>query len=110
GEGKPEKEMRARRKTQLFEGLSECCQRDFAAAEKLLPEFEKLAREAMEPREERKRRLIHFLFIAGKGREQQGRRIEAVKLYVELAGVGGTNEMLTPPDDPNLKVSPTVWV
>src|SRR5207244_3489007 len=93
----------------LADALMELLQRDFAAAEPHLKEIEELSRDKGPTPEETTRRRARFLVLAGLGREKQDKRLEAVRYYIEMAGVE-TSEPIALPDDPALKQSSSLWV
>jgi len=88
--GPPEREAEAR----LHEALKQAVQRDFAAGEKYLAEFEASCRlpvpkgatvaERGEIDTERQRREANYLLVLARGREGQGRLPEALAAYARL--------------------------
>ncbi len=116
----PGETLRERARRVLHETLAEALQRDFTAAEKDLAEFEKLcvvtspqgadAEEREKAATEEKRRKSDFLFIMARGREQQGRKVDALKAYLDFLAVGRTEEVITSPDDASLKAPRDVLV
>jgi outer membrane protein assembly factor BamB len=115
---KPPAEVRARAREKLYEALTELLQRDFKAGEEYLKEYEALGKVEVDPaanederaqagREERKRRS-QFLFLVARARELQGKLVDALTAYLDLAAQG--SEQLVPsPDEPAVKVRLDVW-
>jgi hypothetical protein len=54
--------------------------------------------------------VAHYYLLVGKGREAQGKLTEALKAYLDLAGQGPGDEMLSLPDEPALRVRRDVWL
>jgi outer membrane protein assembly factor BamB/tetratricopeptide (TPR) repeat protein len=118
---KPTKPVEEQAWALLYEALTEMFQRDFSAAEKAgyLPEYEALARRELprtpgpnpaELKAEEGRRRANYFFLLGKGREAQGRLLDALKAYLALGALGPGDEMLSPVDEPAVKVRRDVWV
>jgi outer membrane protein assembly factor BamB/tetratricopeptide (TPR) repeat protein len=114
---KPDDDLRRRLRAKLYDALTDLLARDFAAGEKFLKEYEELSREPVDPmappeerveREaERERRLVRLLSLKGRGYEAQGKAVEALNTYLELAALkDGTLAVF---DEPALKASPAVW-
>ncbi len=115
---KPPAEVRARTREKLYEALTALLQRDFKAGEEYLKEYEALAKVEVDPaapeeervragREERKRR-IQFLCLVAKNREAQGKLMEALAAYLELAAQG-SDELIPSLDEPAVKMRLDVW-
>jgi outer membrane protein assembly factor BamB len=114
---KPDDELRRRLRAKLCDALTDLLARDFAAGEKFLKEYEDLSREPVDPKTppeeraeweaERGRRLVLLLSLKGRGYEAQGKAVEALNAYLELAALkGGALAII---DDPALKTSPEAW-
>jgi outer membrane protein assembly factor BamB len=92
--GSPPGEVRLEAHARLHEALRQVVQRDFAAGQKYLAEFEASCRvpvpagAAPEQRSlldtERQRREANFLLVLARGREGQGRVAEALAAYAKL--------------------------
>src|SRR5207244_1585621 len=94
----------------LFEALTDYLQRDFTAAEKYLKEYERLCRaEAPGGVEEQARRLGSYYMLLGRGRESQGKFVEAARAYLDFADFGVRGELVPVPDDPALQVAPVIF-
>lgn len=100
--GKLPEPQKARLQQVLYESLLEFLRQDFTAAEPHLKVFEELSQDGNVPQ-----RRADYLIVVAQGRERQGQRVAAARLYLELAGRTGDKIVL--PDDPALKVAPTVW-
>jgi outer membrane protein assembly factor BamB/tetratricopeptide (TPR) repeat protein len=99
-------------RSRLFEALTEYLQSDFTAAEKYLKAYEQLCRGEALPgvsEGERTRRIGGYYMLLGRGRESQGKFVEAVRAYLDFADLGAGGELLSVPDDPALKVAPAVF-
>ncbi len=98
----------ARAKDKLHEALTEFLQRDFDAAEKFLGEYEQLCK--VDDNAERARRVAGYHVLVGRGREKQGKYVEAVRAYLYLADVGAGEALMEVSGEPGLKVVPAVWM
>ena len=116
---KPPPDVLPRTRAKLFESLTDLFQADFAANEKYLSEYKDLCRvpipqdvtadDRQKLEEEQRRREANFLCLLAKGREQQGRLVDAFHAYLDFGSLSGNRELVSPPDDPALKVRPDVW-
>jgi outer membrane protein assembly factor BamB len=94
----------------LFGALIELLRQDFAAGEKYLKEADELSREAdyLDDKEAVLRRQATLLFVKGQGYQGQGKVVDALGAYLDLAALK-TGDLFETPDDPALKVSALVW-
>ena len=109
---KPPADLRPNLDALLFDVLTELLYRDFAAGEKYLKEYEDLIHRStadgqLRPAEVVQRRM-NFLNIKGRGYESQGKVVEALNAYLDLAALKSDN-LLSPYNDPALKLSPELW-
>jgi outer membrane protein assembly factor BamB/tetratricopeptide (TPR) repeat protein len=116
-------DVRARVREKLFEALTDYLRQDFGKAEKYLDEYKQLCQveapadasfdEKAKAEAERDRRLArHALFVAH-GREVQGKPVEALRAYLDLALLpGGTDDknLIVSPNDPGLRTTRSVLV
>ncbi|MCS7269536.1 MAG: PQQ-binding-like beta-propeller repeat protein, partial [Gemmataceae bacterium] len=99
--------------------LTELLSKDFAAAEAYLSEYKALCEVPATPgelpedkirrQEETERRLRNFEYLMARGREKQGRLVEAFEHYMNLAGLGDARKLIDMPDEPNVRVRADVW-
>jgi outer membrane protein assembly factor BamB len=106
---KPAADVRDRARALLYQTLTEGLRRDFAAFEMYLAEYEALSKEGIEDKAEVQRRLANYYLLVGKGRETQGRLVEALKAYLALAEQGPGDELISLPSEPALRVRRDVW-
>jgi outer membrane protein assembly factor BamB len=115
---KPPDDIPGRARARLYDALTDYLQRDFNAAEKHLKEYEELCKVEVPPgadaeehskaeKEERRRRNT-FLYLAARGREAQGKLLEALKGYLELA-TQETDKLVPSFEEPAVKVRLDVW-
>ncbi len=116
----PTKELRERARGKLYETLTVYVADHFNDAEKYLKDYEELCkidvssapdsmREKLES--EQRRRRSTYLWLVGKGREEQGRLVEAFEKYQQFAAAAGRHSDLVPAvDDSQVKAAPDVWV
>ncbi len=104
----------------LYDTLTAYITDHFNDAEKYLPEYEELCniemdgikdeKDKKERQDEQRRRRATYLWLVGKGREEQGRLVEAFEKYQEFAGVAGKQQELVPAvDERQVKAAPDVW-
>jgi outer membrane protein assembly factor BamB len=109
----------AKTRAKLFDSLTELFQKDFNASEKYLDEYKEMCKvtaaagatreEIARAEEEQHRRQANFLCLVGKGREKQGRLLEALQAYVDFGALGGNRELINVVDEPGVKARPDVW-
>jgi outer membrane protein assembly factor BamB len=112
---KPDADTENKVRDKLFGALTEYLRHDFDKAEKFLDEFKALCKVAVDPNApageqqqaeaESRRRLVTYFSLLAWGREMQGKAVEAVRAYLELADLGSPNELVASPFDPALKVT-----
>jgi outer membrane protein assembly factor BamB len=107
-ENSPPVELLPKAKLKLYETLSEMLQRDFNGTEKLLDEYKALCVGAENP-EERQRRTGEYLCLVGKGREDQGKLLEAFDAYMQFGALAGNKERIGSRDEQSTKARPDVW-
>src|SRR5262249_45553602 len=115
----PPEETRAKAREKLFEAITELLQNDFNAGEKLLDEYKTLckvevpviATEAQKKmlEEEELRRKSNFYCLVAKGKETQGKLLEAFEAYMQFGTLVGNKEMVSVIDEPNTSARPDVW-
>jgi outer membrane protein assembly factor BamB/tetratricopeptide (TPR) repeat protein len=103
-------DMRDRARALLYQVLTEGLQRDFGAFEKYLAEYEALSKEGVEDKAEAQKRLSNYYLLVGKGREVQGKVVEALKAYLALAELGPGDELVSLPDEPAVRLRRDLWV
>lgn len=115
----PDKETRVKARAKLYDTLTAYIADHFDDAEKYLPEYEELCNfdldgatgeERAQLQAEQRRRRATYLWLVGKGREEQGRLVEAFEKYQQFAQEAGKQSELVPAvDDRQVKVAPDVW-
>jgi outer membrane protein assembly factor BamB len=116
---KPPAETRSKARDKLHEALTDLLRTDFAGGERYLDEYHDLCRvdvpaeadSAAKQRlgEEHLRREANYLSLLGRGREQQGRLLDAFAAYEEFGALTGNKELVSVVDEPNTKSRPDVW-
>lgn len=109
----------AKARLKLYETLTELFQRDFDASEKFLPEYQEMCRvdipkdalpeEVQRLQDEQRRRQGNLLCLLGKGREKQGRLVEAFEAYMKYGTLNGNKQMVSVVDEPSVQARPDVW-
>jgi len=114
----PQDNVLAKARAKLYATLTDLLQRDFAKGEKYLPEYKKLCKisiprgvsseERTKLRNEEKRRQAAYLCLLAKGRENQGRFLDAFQAYVDF-GQLADNELVPVIGEPAVRARPHVW-
>ena len=116
---KPNEDTRAKAREKLFEAITELLQNNFNAGEAMLPEYEKLcsveipagvteAQRKMLIEEELRRKSNYYCLVA-KGKETQGKLLDAFEAYMKFGTLVGNKEMVSVIDEPNTNARPDVW-
>jgi outer membrane protein assembly factor BamB len=103
----------------LFDVYRDLFERDFGKAELLLSEFESVCRvtapdgaSAIEKATailETRRRLARYYHVVDRGREAQGKLVEALRACLEFVQLADERELIPHPLDPSLSVRPEIW-
>jgi outer membrane protein assembly factor BamB/tetratricopeptide (TPR) repeat protein len=99
--------LAAKARVKLYDTLTEYFQKDFNQAERYLEEYRELCRS--DNAEEHLKRQGNFLCLVAKGRESQGRLVEAFQAYRDFGKLAGKRELISVIDQPNTKSRPDVW-
>ncbi|HMF14909.1 MAG TPA: PQQ-binding-like beta-propeller repeat protein, partial [Gemmataceae bacterium] len=105
----PPADVRGRTRIKLYEAMTELFRDRFNEAEKYLLEYEAMGKEPDLAPDERQRRQSTFLYLVAKGRESQGRLIEAFDHYQKFGALAGNKDLVSVPDESTLKAPPDVW-
>lgn len=116
----PPVELRPKARTGLYESLTRLLERDFAAGEKHLREYEELCKleappdasreEMLQLAKEERRRKAEMDFLVGRGREQQGRMEDALSAYLRYLALAPEGETALVPGDAGLRMQRFIWV
>ncbi len=104
----PAPAVRAKAGEKLYEAFAEAFQEDFGKWESMLLRFEQVCKvdgTSPEAKSEERRRQATYLGLLARGREKQGRLLDAVKAYESLASVVDPGMFFTPSDDSALRIS-----
>jgi outer membrane protein assembly factor BamB len=108
-EANPAREVVAKAKLKLYESFTELFQDDFPkAAAKYLDEYRETCK--TENAEETGRRQARFLYLLGRGRELEGKLLDAYQAYVDFAALPANRDKITSLEDGSLKARADVWV
>jgi outer membrane protein assembly factor BamB len=106
---KPDKKTLPKTRLKLYEAFTELFQSDFPkVADKYLNEYKEVCKAEDDP--ETNRRTARFLYLVGRGREEQGRLVDAYQAYVDFAALPLNKDKISDPEDSYHKTQPTVWV
>ena len=118
-ENHPPAEYLAKTRLKLYDTLTELFQRDFEGSEKYLHEYEEMCKvdipknalpeEVQKLQDEQRRRQGNLLCLLGKGREKQGRLVEAFDAYMKYGTLNGNKQMVSVVDQPAVQARPDVW-
>ncbi len=113
------RDVRARARATLHEVLTEFLLRDFSKAEKYLPEYEDVSKldlegvrnetEKQERQNEARQRHANFLCLVARGKQAQGKLVEALDKYLEFAALAGKEELIAALDEPAVRAARDVW-
>ncbi|MSR30812.1 MAG: tetratricopeptide repeat protein [Gemmataceae bacterium] len=116
---KPPAAVVEKARQKLFEAFTDYFQRDFNQAEPFLKEYEELCRVEIRPdatekdkqeqEAEGKRRRANYLCLIAKGKEAQGRLVEAFEKYQEFAAIAPGDELISVIDEPSVRAAGEVW-
>jgi outer membrane protein assembly factor BamB len=104
----PSPEIRARARLKLYDALTEFLHRDFAKGEEFLNTYKDLCLNELTG-DELNRRHSNYLCLLAKGRESQGKLIDAFDAYMEFGRLNKSKEMVPSIDDPGTLARPDVW-
>jgi outer membrane protein assembly factor BamB/tetratricopeptide (TPR) repeat protein len=102
----------------LYTAYTEMLRADFAASESILNEYEALCEVPIDSEDpSQKQRLMDeqirrrglYLSLLAKGREKQGKVLEAFKAYRAFAGLGDNKQLVSIFDEPSTEMRPDVW-
>lgn len=114
---KPSEDVEHKIKQKLYVAYTELLRDKFDQGEPFLAEYKQLCEYKLddtEPdfgrqREEQTRRRGLYYSLVAKGREAQGRLVEAFDHYRAYAELGEQGKLLPVPEDPNTAALPSVW-
>jgi outer membrane protein assembly factor BamB len=105
----PARDVESKAKLKLYEAFTELFQNEFdVAADKYLDEYREVCK--TDNVEETSRRQARFLYILGRGRENQGNLLDAYKAYMAFAALPSNRDKINNLDDSYLKTRADVWV
>jgi tetratricopeptide (TPR) repeat protein len=108
---KPDPDTRQRARLLFFESLMDLFQRDLRDADKLLKEYEELCNmDQRAAQTEQRRQRMELALLIARLREKQGRPIEALNAYLDLATERPSDELVPLPGERTLKVRRDVWL
>jgi outer membrane protein assembly factor BamB len=115
----PDAQTRQRARAKLYDTLTVYIADHFNDAEQYLKEYEELCNLDVDNApaskkagllDEQRRRRATFLWLVGKGREEQGRLVEAFEKYQQFGAEAGKQSELVPAvDEQQVKAAPDVW-
>jgi outer membrane protein assembly factor BamB len=115
----PPVDARLKARSKLHEALTELFQDKFNEAEKYLDEYRELCKievptDADSPTrqklaDEQLRREANYLSLVGRGREAQGRLLDALAAYEQFGALTGNKELISVVDELNTRSRPDVW-
>jgi outer membrane protein assembly factor BamB len=110
---KPAVDVEVHIKAKLYDALTEYVQSNFNAAEEYLKEYEDLcelnSKDPKDDKEKARKRRGHFLYLVAKGREKQGRLVDAFHMYKAFAALGADQPLIQLLDEPSVKANADVW-
>ncbi len=117
-ENKPNDDTKAKAREKLYEAITELLQKDFNGGEQYLVEYKELCEvpipDMTEPYkkqlliEEELRRKSNYFCLIAKGKESQGKLVEAFDNYLSFGALAGTRELVPSIDQPGTLTRPDV--
>jgi outer membrane protein assembly factor BamB/tetratricopeptide (TPR) repeat protein len=115
----PNVPTKAKAREKLYDAITELLQRDFNAGEKMLDQYRDLCTVEVADSEdalakqrkvdEELRRKSNYFCLVAKGREGQGRLLEAFDNYLAFGAITGNKELVAVIDQPNTQARPDLW-
>lgn len=114
----PPPSVRDRLRDKLYQAYTELLREDFNAGEQYLPEYERLCDVPLDTddpnlrqklADEQFKRKALYLRLLARGRENQGKLVEAFDRYREFAALGAGKQLVAIDDQPNGLTRPDVW-
>ena len=115
----PPAAVRGKTRSKLYSALTELLKQDFPKAEQYLDEYKELCalpvpkdavpEEKQKIELEQRRRQAGFLCLLARGREQQGRLVEAFQAYLDFGSLAEAKERISVINEPTVMVQPDVW-
>jgi outer membrane protein assembly factor BamB/tetratricopeptide (TPR) repeat protein len=109
----------AKSKTKLYAALTELLKQDFNTAEQYLDQYKQLcvlpvpgdatAEEKQKIETEQRHRQAGLLCLVARGREKQGRLVEAFQAYLDFGALAEAHERISVINEPTVMVQPDVW-
>jgi outer membrane protein assembly factor BamB len=106
-------------KAKLYATLTELLKQHFNDGEQYLPVYRELCKVAMAPTataeerqkadEENRRRQAGYLCLLAKGREDQGRLVDAFQAYLDFGALSEGKELVPVINEPGVQAQPDVW-
>lgn len=118
-DNKPNGDTKAKAREKLYDAITELLQRDFNAGEKMIDQYKDLCavefNESDDPlarqrkTDEELRRKSNYFCLLAKGKEGQGKLLEAFDNYLAFGSLTGNKELVSVIDQPNTYARPDVW-
>lgn len=115
----PDKDTKAKAREKLYDAITELLQRDFNSGESMLKQYEELCTVEIAPNldplvsqrlaDEQIRRKSNYFCLVAKGKESQGKLVEAFENYLAFGSYTGNKELISVIDQPNTMARPDVW-
>ncbi|MBY0521794.1 MAG: PQQ-binding-like beta-propeller repeat protein [Gemmataceae bacterium] len=91
----------------LYESLTQLLQESFNQGERYLDEYKDLCKH--DNAEEQVKRQSNYLVLVAKGREKQGKLLDAFQAYMDFTALTGDRQLVSVLDQVNTKSRPDVW-
>jgi outer membrane protein assembly factor BamB len=115
----PNADTKAKAREKLYDAITEILQRDFNAGEKMLDQYKGLceveipdgsdALKRQQLADEELRRKSNYFCLVAKGKEGQGKLVEAFENYMDFGRLAGNKELVSVIDQPATYARPDVW-
>jgi outer membrane protein assembly factor BamB len=105
----PPTDLLPKTRAKLYEAMTDLFRDKFSDAEKYLAEYEAMCQDKGLSEEDRQKRQSTFLYLLAKGREDQGKLVEAFDYYQKFGAQAANQDLVSVPDESTLKAPPDVW-
>jgi outer membrane protein assembly factor BamB len=115
----PPPDLLDKSRNKLYTTLTELLKQDFNSGERYLEEYKNLCKMTVPPsasaeqkqklEEEQRSRQAGYLALVARGRENQGRLLDAFQAYLDFGALAEAKELVSVPTEPAVKARPDVW-
>ncbi|MCE9533946.1 MAG: PQQ-binding-like beta-propeller repeat protein [Planctomycetes bacterium] len=115
----PNADTKSKAREKLYDSITELLQQNFNSGEKMLDQYKELCNveigadldplKKQQLADEELRRKSNYFCLIAKGKESQGKLVEAFENYMSFGTLTGNKELVSVIDQPNTFARPDVW-